>query len=256
MSERSMMNKVPAVTLAFWVIKIAATTLGETGGDAVSMTLDFGYAMSTLIFAGFLVVVLTGQVAAKRFHPFLYWAVILATTTVGTTMSDYLDRTAGLGYPRASALLFACVLASLAVWRLSTGTISVNNITTRRAEIFYWITILFSNTLGTALGDYVSDTQSFGFDGGVLFFGSLLALIAAAYFFTNASRTILFWAAFILTRPLGATLGDALTKPVAEGGLNLSRIMSSVALAVFMVVCILLTERRSEAPVPESESAS
>lgn len=247
--DSSMLNKVPAVTLAFWVIKIAATTVGETGGDALSMTLNLGYLVSTFIFAGIFVVVLAGQLAARRFHPFLYWAVIVATTTTGTTISDYLDRTAGLGYPRASALLFAGVLLSLALWRLTTGSVSVSRITTRRAEFFYWITILISNTLGTALGDFTADSMSTGFEGGALVFGAVLIVIAALYFFTSISRTFLFWAAFILTRPLGATLGDTLTKPVHDGGLNLDRIMASLVIAAFMVVCILFTRQQSERPL-------
>ena len=247
--DSSMLNKVPAVTLAFWVIKIAATTVGETGGDALSMTLNLGYLVSTFIFAGIFVVVLADQLAARRFHPFLYWAVIVATTTTGTTISDYLDRTAGLGYPRASALLFAGVLLSLALWRLTTGSVSVSRITTRRAEFFYWITILISNTLGTALGDFTADSMSTGFEGGALVFGAVLIVIAALYFFTSISRTFLFWAAFILTRPLGATLGDTLTKPVDDGGLNLDRIMASLVIAAFMVVCILFTRQQSERPL-------
>ena len=250
-----MLNKVPAVTLGFWIIKIAATTVGETGGDALSMTLNLGYLVSTFIFAGIFVVVLTGQLAARRFHPFLYWAVIVATTTTGTTISDYLDRTAGLGYPRASALLFAGVLLSLALWRLTTGSVSVDRITTRRAEFFYWITILISNTLGTALGDFTSDSIDAGFDGGVLIFGAALIVLAAAYFFTKINRTFLFWAAFVLTRPLGATAGDLLTKPVQEGGLHLDRIMASLVIAAFMVVCILFTRQGSEQG-PALETAS
>jgi uncharacterized membrane-anchored protein len=242
----SMLNKVPAVTLAFWVIKIAATTVGETGGDALSMTLNLGYLVSTFIFAGIFVVVLAGQLAAWRFHPFLYWAVIVATTTTGTTISDYLDRTAGLGYPRASLLLFTGVLLSLGLWRLTTGSVSVSRITTRRAEFFYWITILISNTLGTALGDFTADSMSTGFEGGALIFGAILVVIAALYFFTKINRTLLFWSAFILTRPLGATLGDILTKPVHDGGLNLDRIMASLVIAAFMIVCILFTRQRSE----------
>src|SRR5580700_3425353 len=174
----SMLNKVPAVTLAFWVIKIAATTVGETGGDALSMTLNLGYLVSTFIFAGIFVVVLAGQLAARRFHPFLYWAVIVATTTTGTTISDYLDRTAGLGYPRASLLLFSIVLLILGAWRISTGSVSVTRIVDRKTEVFYWTTILASNTLGTALGDYLADSQGFGFEGGALVFGGLIALVA------------------------------------------------------------------------------
>jgi uncharacterized membrane-anchored protein len=251
----SMLNKVPAVTLAFWVIKIAATTVGETGGDALSMTLNLGYLVSTYIFAGIFVVVLIGQLAARRFHPFLYWAVIVATTTTGTTISDYLDRTAGLGYPRASALLFTGVLLSLGLWRLTTGSVSVSRITTRRAEFFYWMTILISNTLGTALGDFTADSIDAGFEGGALIFGAALVVIAALYFFTKINRTLLFWSAFVLTRPLGATLGDILTKPVNHGGLNLDRITSSLVIAGFMVVCILFTRQRSEqGPALEASS--
>ncbi|HEX3808423.1 MAG TPA: hypothetical protein VH000_10635 [Rhizomicrobium sp.] len=241
-----MRNKVPAVTLAFWVIKIAATTVGETGGDALSMTLNLGYLVSTAIFFAIFVVLLAGQVAAKKFHPFLYWAVIVATTTTGTTISDYLDRTAGLGYPLASLLLFTGVLASLALWSFTTGSVSVERIDTRRAEIFYWVTILISNTLGTALGDFTADSMRSGFEGGALIFAGLLAILAAAYFWTNISRTLLFWTAFILTRPLGATLGDILTKPVSHGGLNLDRITSSLVIAVFIIVCIFLLGRRAE----------
>jgi uncharacterized membrane-anchored protein len=242
----SMLNKVPAATLAFWVIKIAATTVGETGGDALSVTLNLGYLVSTYIFAGIFLVVLAGQLAARRFHPFLYWAVIVATTTTGTTISDYLDRDAGLGYPRASALLFAGVLLSLGLWRLTTGSVSVSRITTRRAEFFYWMTILISNTLGTALGDFTADSIDAGFEGGALIFGAMLVVIAALYFFTKLNRTFLFWSAFVLTRPLGATLGDILTKPVNHGGLNLDRITSSLVIAAFMIVCILFTRQRSE----------
>jgi uncharacterized membrane-anchored protein len=247
MNDNTPMSKVPAVTLAFWVAKIAATTLGETGGDAVSMSLNFGYLVATAIFAVVFLAALTLQVSQTRYHPFSYWFVIVATTTVGTTISDYLDRTAGLGYPLASLILFAIVLACLGTWRLSTGSISVARITDRKTEIFYWTTILASNTLGTALGDYLADSKGFGFAGGALVFGGAIALIAVAYFVTNIPRTILFWAAFILTRPLGATLGDILTKPLSHGGLDLDRIESSLALAAFMVACVLLTNLRKPA---------
>ena len=247
-TARSMMSKVPGVTLAFWIIKVAATTVGETGGDALSMTFNLGYLVSTFIFFAIFIVLLAAQVSAKRFHPFLYWAVIVATTTTGTTISDYLDRTAGLGYPLASLLLFSGVLLSLALWRLTTGSVSVSNIRTRRAEIFYWATILISNTLGTALGDFTADSLNSGFDGAALIFGALLIVIAAAYFLTKLDRTILFWSAFILTRPLGAALGDMLTKPVRHGGLNLDRVTSSLVIAAFMAVCILVTRQRSEQP--------
>ena len=247
MNEGLRLNKVPAVTLAFWVAKIAATTLGETGGDAVSMSMHLGYLIATGIFAAIFLVALALQVSQKRYHPFTYWFVIVATTTVGTTISDYLDRTAGLGYPLASLILFSVVLLCLATWRVCTGSISVARIADHKTEIFYWTTILASNTLGTALGDYLADSKGFGFEGGALVFGGLIALIAAAYFFTKIPRTVLFWAAFILTRPLGATLGDILTKPLHEGGLNLDRIQSSLALALFMAACIMVTNLRKPA---------
>ena len=254
----TMLSKVPQVTLAFWVIKILATTLGETGGDAVSMTLHLGYAISTGIFFAIFLLTVAGQISARAYHPFLYWAVIVATTTAGTTLSDYLTRTAGLGYLKTSLLLFAMVIAILAAWYFSVGTVSVNRITNRKAETFYWMAIFFSNTLGTALGDCLADTSGLGYEGGALVFGGALALVAAAYFFTGISHTALFWTAFILTRPLGATLGDLLTKPIANGGLNLSRFTSSFVLAVIMIVCILLTSRRSERDpaVQESQALS
>jgi len=238
------LSKVPLVTLAFWVIKICATTLGETGGDALSMTLKLGYAISTAIFFGIFIVAVAGQVRASSHHPFLYWAVIVATTTVGTTMSDYLTRTAGLGYLKSSLLLFAVLLGILAVWHFTLGSVSVNQITSRKAESFYWTAILFSNTLGTALGDCLADTSGLGYEGSALVFAGALALIAAAYLWTDISHTALFWMAFILTRPLGATLGDLLTKPVANGGLNLSRITSSLIIAAFIIVAILFTSRK------------
>jgi len=249
MTYDKLASKVPAVTLAFWVSKIAATTLGETGGDAVSMSLNLGYLVATMIFGAIFLVALGLQVFARRYHPFNYWFVIVATTTVGTTISDYLDRTAGLGYPLASLILFLLVLTILAIWRFSTGDISVTHIADRKTEIFYWVTILVSNTLGTALGDYLADSKGFGFAGGALVFGGAIALIGVAYFVTRIPRAILFWAAFILTRPLGATLGDILTKPVHQGGLNLDRIESSLALAIFMAACISLTSLRKPAPL-------
>jgi uncharacterized membrane-anchored protein len=248
MNQISPTSKVPAVTLAFWIAKIAATTLGETGGDAVSMSMNLGYLVATGVFAVVFFVALALQVSGRRYHPFTYWFVIVATTTVGTTVSDYLDRTAGLGYPLASLLLFATVLLVLGTWRLSTGSVSVDHISDRKTEIFYWTTILASNTLGTALGDFVADSKGFGYERGALVFGGMIAVIAVAYFVTKIPRMILFWAAFILTRPLGATLGDILTKPLAHGGLNLDRIQSSVALAVFMTACIMLTNLRKPEP--------
>jgi uncharacterized membrane-anchored protein len=239
------LSKVPQVTFAFWLIKICATTLGETGGDALSMTMQFGYAVSTAIFFGIFVVTVAAQVSARRYHPFLYWAVIVATTTAGTTMSDYLTRTAGLGYLYSSLLLFAAVLIVLGVWRFTCGSISVNRITSRKVECFYWTAILFSNTLGTALGDCLADTSGLGYLGGALVFAAALLLIAAAYQWSSLSHTILFWSAFILTRPLGATLGDMLTKPLADGGLNLSRISSTLIIAAFMIVAIVFASRKA-----------
>jgi uncharacterized membrane-anchored protein len=250
-----MLSKVPQVTLAFWIIKIAATTLGETGGDALSMTLKFGYAISTAIFFAFFVVTAAAQIASSKLHRFLYWTVIVATTTVGTTTSDYLTRSAGLGYLKSSLLLFAMVLAVLAIWYFVLGSVNVNRITNRKAETFYWLTILTSNTLGTALGDCLADTSGFGYERGALVFGGALVLIAALYFFTNFSHVTLFWAAFILTRPLGATLGDILTKPVDDGGMNLSRFTSSYVIAAFMIICILVTSRKSEHDTASEQQA-
>jgi len=238
-------SKVPQVAIAFWIIKIAATTLGETGGDALSMTLNLGYLLSTAIFMVCFLVALAFQIRAKRYHSFLYWTVIVTTTTVGTTLADFADRSLGVGYVGGSLVLFVLLMMVLGLWRYSVGSISFSDITSPKVEIFYWITILFSNTLGTALGDFLADTQGVGYERGALVFAVALSLIAAAYFLTNVSHTLLFWAAFILTRPLGATLGDLLTKPVADGGLNLSRITSSLAIAVFMVLCIFLTQKNA-----------
>ena len=239
------LSKVPEVTLAFWVIKIGATTLGETAGDALSMTLKLGYAISTGIFFAFFIVTLAAQVASKSFHRFLYWAVIVATTTVGTTMADYADRSLGIGYVGGSLILFAILMSALGLWRLSVGSVSVDHITSPKVEIFYWMTILFSNTLGTALGDFLADSSGLGYEGGALVFSGALALLAAAYFYTTMSRTLLFWMAFILTRPLGATVGDLLTKPQANGGFDLSRISSSTIIAIFIIGCILFTAQRA-----------
>ncbi len=244
-AHSTILNKVPQVTFAFWVIKICATTLGETGGDALSMTLNLGYAISTAIFFGIFVVTVAAQVSARSYHRFLYWGVIVTTTTVGTTMSDYLTRTAGLGYLKSSILLFTILISVLALWRFTLGSVSVNRITNRKVESFYWTAILFSNTLGTALGDCLADTSGLGYEGGALVFAAALALIAAAYFFTEISHTALFWMAFILTRPLGATLGDLLTKPLSHGGLNLGRFTSSFVIAAFIIVCILFTSQKA-----------
>jgi uncharacterized membrane-anchored protein len=237
-------SKVPAVTLIFWVIKIAATTLGETGGDALSMTLNFGYALSTIIFFGFFLVTATAQIRARSFHPFLYWAVIVATTTAGTTMADFADRSLGVGYVGGSFILFVLVMLSLAAWWFTEGSVSVNNITSPRVETFYWVTILFSNTLGTALGDFLADSGP-GYEGGALIFAGALLVVWAVYAFTGVSRTLLFWAAFILTRPLGATVGDMLTKPQADGGLDLSRISSSAIIAVVIIALIILVPQKA-----------
>ena len=244
------LSKVPQVTLAFWVVKVLATTLGETGGDALSMTLKLGYAVSTLIFLAFFAVAVAFQVTSRRYHPVFYWAVVVATTTVGTTTSDYFDRTLDLGYIRSSILLLCAVIAVLVVWHRSTGAIAVDPITTRKNETFYWLTILVSNTLGTALGDFVATSAGLGFERGALVFAGLIALVALAHFFTSVSTSLLFWAAYVLTRPLGATLGDTLTKPSADGGLNLGRIRSSLAMAGAMVVVIAFTSLRKRPSRP------
>jgi uncharacterized membrane-anchored protein len=248
-------GKVPEVTLTFWIIKIAATTLGETGGDAVSMTLDLGYAVSTVIFAALFLVVAAAQIRARSFHPALYWLVIVATTTVGTTMADFADRSLGVGYIGGTSILFVLLMACLGTWWLVCGSVSVNRIDSPRQETFYWATILFSNTLGTALGDFLADDGGLGYEGGALVFGAALLVIAALYFFTRISHTLLFWAAFILTRPLGATLGDTLTKPLADGGLNLGRIVSSLALAIFIAACVWLLPQRA-GPHPGEPAAA
>jgi uncharacterized membrane-anchored protein len=243
-SKEDALSKVPRATLAFWLIKILATTLGETGGDALSMQLGLGYLVSTLIFLAFFAVTLAGQVAARRFHPLFYWACVVATTTVGTTTSDYFDRSLDLGYVKSSAILLAGVIVVLAVWRRTTGAIAVDRVTTRNNETFYWLTILVSNTLGTALGDFTADDLGVGFEGGALIFAGLIALVAVLHFFTRIPKPILFWAAYVLTRPLGATLGDTLTKPLDHGGFNLDRIAASLAILVVMVAGVWLTERR------------
>ena len=238
-------SKVPEVTLVFWLIKILATTLGETGGDAVSMSIALGYAVSSLIFIGILLAALVAQISARSFSPLLYWFVIVATTTAGTTMADFADRSLGIGYPGGAALLFALLMISLGVWHTSEGTVSVNTVTTPRIEIFYWVSILFSQTLGTALGDWIADTNGLGYEGGALVFSVGLVIVAAAYVWTSVSRTLLFWAAFILTRPLGATLGDLLDKPAREGGFAFSRYDASAILAVVIFACILILPQRA-----------
>lgn len=242
---RDLASKVPQVTAMFWLIKILATTVGETGGDAVSMTFALGYALASLIFLAVFVIALATQVASKRYHPSAYWAVVVATTTVGTTMSDYLDRTAGFGYVNSSIVLFCGVLVVLYLWHHIAGRIKFENITTRTEEIFYWLTILVSNTLGTALGDFVATTTGLGFERGALLFAVLLALLAAAHFWQKRIPVmVLFWSAFVLTRPLGATLGDTLTKPYGEGGLQLSRITSSLTIGAIMIIGIIIVSRK------------
>jgi uncharacterized membrane-anchored protein len=238
-------SKVPEVTLVFWIIKIAATTLGETGGDTVTMTLNWGYLVGSAIFFFALIALVAWQIAAKRFHPFLYWATIVASTTFGTTMADLADRSLGIGYTGGSAFLFLCLIGILGIWYRSEGTISVNTVSIPRVEAFYWAAITFSQTLGTALGDWLADTGGLGYEGGALVFGAGLAILAAAYFWTNISRVTLFWAAFILTRPLGATVGDFLDKPTSQGGLDLSRPLASAVLAIFIVACVLLLPQRA-----------
>jgi len=238
-------SKVPEVTLIFWVIKILATTLGETGGDAVSMSMNLGYLTGSLIFIGIFIVAVIAQIAAKAFHPALYWLVVIATTTAGTTMADFADRSLGIGYPGGTSLLFVLLMAALAVWYRSAGSISVNTVATPKIETFYWVAILFSQTLGTALGDWMADTNGLGYEGGALVFGAGLAVIAVAYFATNISRTLLFWAAFILTRPLGATLGDLLDKPLDHGGLAISRYYATAILVAIIVACVALLPQRA-----------
>ena len=236
--------KVPAVSLGFWIIKIAATTLGETAGDAVTMTMNLGYLVGTAIFGAILVFALSAQIVARRFHPLLYWTVIIATTTVGTTLADFVDRSLGVGYSGGACLLLALVLASLGLWYKTCGSISVDTVASPKVELFYWTTILFSQTLGTALGDWVADA-GLGYRGGALVFATGLAAVAGAFYFTKVSRTLLFWAAFILTRPLGATVGDFLDKPPAHGGLGFGRFSASAVLLVFVVVCILVMPQRA-----------
>jgi uncharacterized membrane-anchored protein len=239
------LSKVPEITLLFWVIKIAATTLGETAGDTVSMSMNLGYLMGTAIFAVVFLAAVTVQMKADRFHPLIYWFTIIATTTVGTTLADFADRSLGIGYAGGSALLFCLLMGSLYVWYKTLGTVAVETVKEPKAEIFYWVTIMFSQTLGTALGDWTADSAGLGYLGGGLLFFLLLGLLAGLYFWTKISRTFLFWAAFILTRPLGAVLGDFLDKPISHGGLALSRYSASAALLVFILGCVLFFPRRA-----------
>lgn len=237
------MNKLPQITICFWIMKICATTLGETAGDLLSMTMNVGYAVSTIILFSVFLVTFAAQLLSKRYHPLLYWSVILTTSTAGTTMSDFMDRTLGLGYMKGSAILLSCLLAILVFWRLRIGSLSVSEIRSRKVEFVYWIAILFSNTLGTALGDFLSDTSGLGFTGGALMVAGLLALVLAAAYFTEISCVALFWIAFVLTRPFGAQIGDILTKPHEKGGLDFGTIGSSFILALILGIFIVFTSR-------------
>lgn len=247
MSDRghAALSKVPAVTLGFWIIKILATTLGETAGDTVSMSMDLGYLLGTAIFLIPLIVLVLAQIAARRFHPTLYWATIIASTTAGTTMADFADRSLGIGYAGGTLLLLTLVLVSLAVWKIVIGAISSDDIRSPNAEAFYWLTITFSQTLGTALGDWAADDGGLGYLGGAALFGGALAVVALLYVKTRVSRVALFWAAFILTRPLGATVGDFLDKPLDHGGLDLSRPAASLALAAAIALLVLILPQRA-----------
>jgi uncharacterized membrane-anchored protein len=249
-------NKVPEVTLSFWIIKIAATTLGETAGDTVTMTLNWGYLAGTALFLAALVVLVGLQIISRKFHPFLYWATIIASTTFGTTMADFADRSLGVGYTGGSAILLLCLMATLALWYRSLGSISVDTVNTPKVEVFYWAAITFSQTLGTALGDWMADSTGLGYEGGALVFGAALAIVAAAYYRSHISRVGLFWTAFILTRPLGATVGDFLDKPVDHGGLALSRPLASAALAAFIIGCLLVLPQRAGSHSTRPEMAN
>ena len=239
------LSKVPEVTLVFWIIKIAATTLGETGGDTVTMTLNWGYLVGTALFLGLLIALVVAQILANKFHPFLYWATIVASTTFGTTMADFADRSLGIGYTGGSSLLLICLFAVLSLWYWSQGTVSVNTVSTPKVEAFYWAAITFSQTLGTALGDWMAGTGGLGYEGGALVFAAGLAVIVGLYIRTNVSRVLLFWAAFILTRPLGATVGDFLDKPVSQGGLALSRPAASAVIAALILLCLFILPQRA-----------
>ena len=243
--NRQNLSKVPEVTLVFWIIKIAAATLGKTGGHTVTMTLNWGYLGGTALFFGLLLVLVAAQIYAKRFHAFLYWATIIASTTFGTTMADFADRSVGIGYTGGSTLLLVCLIAVLGLWYVSQGTISVNTVTTPKVEAFYWAAITFSQTLGTALGDWMAGTGGLGYEGGAIVFAAGLAVIVGLYFWTNISRVMLFWAAFILTRPLGATVGDLLDKPINQGGLALSRPLASAVIGALILMGLFLLPQRA-----------
>ena len=244
-TNKTGLSKVPELVLLFWIIKIVATTLGETAGDAVSMSLNLGYLIGTAIFAALFLIAVVVQIKTPRFHPLIYWATIIATTTVGTTLADFADRSLGIGYAGGATLLFALLMASLAIWYKSLGSISVDSVRNAKSEKFYWLTIMFSQTLGTALGDWTADSAGLGYGGSAVIFVSLLAVVAVLYFWTKISRTFLFWSAFILTRPLGAVVGDFLDKPRDHGGLALSRFSASAALFAFILGCIFIFPHRA-----------
>jgi uncharacterized membrane-anchored protein len=244
-AKQEILSKVPEVTLIFWIIKILATTLGETGGDAVSMSMNLGYLVSTGIFAVIFMAAVIAQVSAKRFHPVPYWTTIIATTTIGTTLADFADRSLGIGYAGGTTILFALLMASLFIWYRALGSVAVDTVSSPKSEMFYWVTIMFSQTLGTALGDWTADTAGLGYSGGAIVFSAMLAILATAYYRTTISRTTLFWAAFILTRPLGAVVGDFLDKPISKGGLALSRYSASAALLVLIASCILIFSQKA-----------
>ncbi len=246
-ADSTTLGKVPQVTLGFWIIKIAATTLGETGGDAVSMSMNLGYLYSSLIFLLIFAVAVTGQISIKKFNPLIYWTTIIAATTVGTTLADFADRSLGMGYAGGVSLLSLLLMGSLLIWFRSQGSVAVESISSPRTERFYWVTIMFSQTLGTALGDWTADTAGLGYEGGAMVFSTLLGLVAWAHFRSNVSKTLLFWLAFILTRPLGAVVGDFLDKPVVAGGLALSRYSASGLLLLVIFLCLIFLPQRAAA---------
>jgi uncharacterized membrane-anchored protein len=250
------LSKVPEVTLVFWIIKIAATTLGETGGDTVTMTMNLGYLTGTAIFLSAFLVLVTIQILAKQFRPWLYWATIIASTTAGTTMADFADRSLGIGYAGGSSILLLCLLSVLLLWYWSLGSISVDTVNAPKVEAFYWTAITFSQTLGTALGDWMADSRGLGYEGGAIVFAAALIIVAVAYFWTRVSHVLLFWTAFILTRPLGATVGDLLDKPIHDGGLALSRPIASAVIGVFIIGCLLVLPQRAGRHPGHSATAS
>jgi len=255
-NPRAMFAKVPEVTFWFWVVKVFATTLGETGGDSVTMSMHLGYLAGSAIFVTLFIVAVAAQIHARRFHPFLFWAVIVATTTAGTTLADFFDRSLGIGYAGGASILFMLLIATLVLWHRALGSVAINDIRTREAEVFYWVTIMFSQTLGTALGDWMADSTGLGFAGAALVFAAALAVVVLCYFRTRISHALLFWAAFILTRPLGATLGDLLDKPHAEGGMALSRYAASAVIAIVIIAAIVVIPQRAERLRPSGARAA